>query len=271
MRRIPVNDAFTPGAVLWGLCHHTERGVWALEYRDVVAGGDGGRWDGAEITANVVVVHLDARGQRSEAPAGKLRVAAYQFAGVRVGAPFDADGDGDDEVTLHGTRAAPFSYGSSGILLTAHSGKIAPYPKAQGIDVAGVEDVDGDGRLDLLTPGPFPPDDEVVCGDWKGSNDPPLLLAAHARGDGAFSFDDAKKECPKAPAPPLIVNSFAFDNLRNVRCARLWGASPAAVTAAVQKTCRAEAKSCPPTHGACLHFATLTAWAKAKPPLRLAK
>jgi hypothetical protein len=271
-----VNDAYTPDAVLWGLCAHTERGVWALEYRDVAVSGADARWDGAEINANVVVVHLDAQGKRSEAPAGTLRVAAFQFAGVRVGTPFDADGDGDDEVTLHGTRAAPFSYGSSGILLTARGGKIAPYPKAQGIDVAGVEDVDGDGRLDLLTPGPFPPDDEIVCGDWKGSNDPPLLLAAHARGDGAFSFDDAaaiayaKKECPRAPSS-VIVDAFSFDNRRNVRCARLWGASPAAVGAAVRKTCRAEAKGCPPKSGECLHFATLTAWATAKPPLRLAK
>jgi hypothetical protein len=138
------------------------------------------------------------------------------------------------------------------------------------LTVVDLRDVDGDGRSDLLTPGPF----EAMVPNVHDTPVPdhgPLLLA-HA-GPKGYALDDgvarayAVRVCPVRPtrlvlplgagspgapddAPPFWLSEHRAEALARVVCARLWGLSRASL----------EAAGLP---------AFLTHWVSVRPPLSL--
>jgi len=119
--------------------------------------------------------------------------------------------------------------------------------------VIGLRDVDGDGRSDLLTPGPF----EAMVPNVHGTpvRDHGPLLLAHATADGGYSMNDhvavahARRLCPKrpqsltlpldpkekgvtVPAVPFYLTERRAEGFTRVVCARLWGVPRSALDAA---------------------------------------
>jgi hypothetical protein len=130
---------------------------------------------------------------------------------------------------------------------TADSGaRIAPYPPATSFTPIGIQDVDTDGRPDL-----------VVTFFGTGKDAPPTSrrFAAHSLADGSFSIKDAaavawaQKQCPSDPQ--LDLSTFDGAVADAMICSAIWGHD-------LSKAC--SGKSCPP-------------WAdklaKTKPPLSL--
>ena len=116
----------------------------------------------------------------------------------------DVDGDGEPEVLVR--RAS--SLGRESVLLTARNGVIREYTD---LLVGALEDVDRDGRMDVLTPGPYgaAAKDGGTARDALGfwSSD---LFVAHSGTDGVLRLDDAvakaqfQKRCAKRPELSLI-------------------------------------------------------------------
>jgi hypothetical protein len=144
---------------------------------------------------------------------------------------FDWDGDGESEVwvaTRIGSTDAEEQ--SEGSILSWQGGKIAPYPNAADLAIDAVEDVDADGRPDL------------ILRTWKtrvtDSAHPGALPAtsvravAHSLPDGTFSKKDAaavayvQKQCPTAPKLEGLAGGTLTDG-DVIACALFW-AVPAA-------------------------------------------
>jgi hypothetical protein len=152
----------------------------------------------------------------------------------------DYDGDGLDEVlAVHESHHHEGSPKSEARVLTFKKGAIVPYAPARGIVIDGVEDIDGDGRPDLLTRGPYA---KASRADAFGNAWPiaPIVFAAHARADGTFATADdaararAHKSCPARPILPLLGDD--SDALKIV-CSRLWGVPTSALIAEIRTVC----------------------------------
>ncbi|APR86813.1 hypothetical protein A7982_12162 [Minicystis rosea] len=275
--KIPRRDDFSPDWFAEHVCVATPRGLWAIAYDHVkvtpVAGPSADSSGSVEIDAPWSLVHVDAAGKRTAMHGGTLHIASYRAADARVFEPFDYDGDGDDEVLLRTSHGSWSAGESEGHVMTARGGTVTRYAPAASIDVAGVEDVDGDGRPDLLTFGPYRPETQ-----WCSFEPDPagrVELVAHALPGGDFSLKDAaasafaKRACPAKPTA-LTVDKFDAGSMTAVRCARLWGRSEAEAVRAIRRTCTGQLEQCG-QHGKgnCLHFDAMMAWAKATPPLQL--
>ena len=162
---------------------------------------------------------------------------------------FDFDGDGEDEAILTGASwvrdgaSAPYAR-----MWTLKGKKIEPYARAP--EFASTDDIDDDGRPDLLTNGPYvavpSSDSPEACGASEQRVTGPLL-ALHARPDGTFSAVDeqaltyAKRACPGRPKNILIkqTGNSQRGSADNLACARMWGVSETDITAMVTKECHA--------------------------------
>jgi hypothetical protein len=150
----------------------------------------------------------------------------------------DLDGDGDPEAFVFGGSADEGPDETWFELLTFKNGRIESYAPAKGIEIADVQDVDGDGRFDLLSPGPY---NRVTQASALGGTFPAFggALVMHTLPDGTFSATDAvakdflKKECP-LQKPPLGPES----TFNDILCARAWGASEADVMKALNARCK---------------------------------
>lgn len=162
----------------------------------------------------------------------------------------DYDGDGEPEllrmtdVRMH--EAAP-RHGSQ--VLTFKNGNLTPYSKAPSQTVWSAQDFDDDGRMDLVTRGPFA---GVTMKNVFGAELPiaPRIFAAHSLKDGSFSStDDAataftKQACPSKPTLDLDIaqDSAKADELAQlVVCARVWGATEQEIVVAWKKSCGGDA------------------------------
>ena len=198
------------------------------------------------------LVHAAADGTRTSVrpwsegpsgPEGNLTCAAGDEC-VTVAAPvaFDHDGDGEPEVFVRvGTERPAGASTFHGRVWTFRDGAVDVYPPARAWVVAAMRDVDGDGRPELLTHGRYVAEAPGACGRAPTLAVGPLL-AAHALADGRFSEGDAvarradRAQCPASTADPTTVLATtaagavdpAATFVRAV-CARLWGASAAAV------------------------------------------
>ncbi len=175
---------------------------------------------------------------------GERYISAFVFG--------DIDGDGDPEVFVSGGYNQEGPDPIWGRVFTFKNGAIRDY--APGFEVRGAADVDHDGRLDLMTPGPY----ASIKAKWNGVYEYAVIggvFTAHALAGGTFSMTDAVaksallKECPRK-APLAVAQSFDIDQTsHDILCARVWGASEADVRSALAGRCKsfddADPNACP--------------------------
>ncbi|MDO9016887.1 MAG: VCBS repeat-containing protein [Myxococcales bacterium] len=240
------------------------------------------------------LVHASAEGARASVrpwsegitgPEGNL-VCAPGDECVTVEAPslFDHDGDGEPEVFVRVATVRERGAGSfHGRVWTFRDGAVDVYPPSRPWMVAAVRDVDNDGRPDLLTHGHYLAEAPGPCGRAPVLATGPLL-AVHSLPDGRFSLDDAaarradRVACPAATASAEAVVVTTPDGrvdpaatfVRAV-CARLWGASAAAVTRRLQASAeavRAGGARCA-TRPRSSNLDVLVEWVQQMPPVDL--
>ena len=160
------------------------------------------------------------------------------------------------------------------------SDHIELYAPLKDVIVQDLKDLDGDGRLDATSFGPF----DRVSRDC----DSPILdrmtgpeLPLHGLPGGAFTWDDAmtraalKEVCPARPRtfvpPPGVLPKnpdIPLFERERVACARLWGASTQAIEAQLTRECPPR-PSRPCEAQSCRGSEYLHDFAKATPPLVL--
>jgi hypothetical protein len=252
-------------------CYRSKKGAWGLAAEfvtfDVVTSS--GEGEGLP-PGNWYVLHVDERGVL----ATSLALLARRSDNVLSSYPsymtwkepvlFDFDGDGEDEFVVTGTDHVH----EGGVQVFGQAWTVTrkgyPPESIQQYELRGgfdtfydVIDFDGDGRPDLVTHGLYEADSTLhTCSSFHHVDYGPPLLA-HSLKDGAFSTEDAVaaryalRSCPQRPAsllePAPKGASPAEPALLNVICARLWGASEAAVVKMIKTECGLPA---PP--GACV-------------------
>ncbi len=248
-------------------CHTSSNGAtWGLRVDDVVDLGA----EPCKTGWLVRLVHVDLNGAETAVVPGisqNQRAHTYNVAldmKVQDVLFFDWDGDGDDEVFVHGVRGTgdqpeeeraqiwSFLSGDAGT-------RIAPFPPSSSFTIVGTQDVDADGRPDLMV---------TFFGTGKDAPPTSRRFAAHSLKDGTFSVKDTaavtwgEKQCPSDPT--LDLSSFDGAVADAMVCAEIWGhdlskACPPRVRSAGTESSGA-GKSCPP-------------WAeklaKTKPPVSL--
>lgn len=213
-------------------CRATPAGVWSLALapaRFLLEGEP-------HITADTALTWAPAAGPPASL-ATSLVSEQFPLSSTYPGLEraFDWDGDGAPEVVL---RVARYVFEApepdTVTLYTARGGVVRPYAPAQGFErILAVEDVDADGRPDLILPSPWRHCDR--CGMMGVWHDGPTL-AAHALPDGTFSTRDdvarawVMRQCERAPRGGP---DDALDVL-DLACARAWGQPPDAVVAAAR-------------------------------------
>jgi hypothetical protein len=159
------------------------KGSWALRVDDFIELpdefaawdlADGGREVPTKVGFAVVLVHRDASGNETthalphaEKWGGIDGGRALDVSLARLSGPGnslyltllhaeDINGDGDPELLVEGSAVDHEGSEESWTeLFTYRSGAIVSYAPAKNIKVMDIGDVDGDGRADLLTPGPY--------------------------------------------------------------------------------------------------------------------
>jgi hypothetical protein len=158
-------------------------------------------------------------------------------------AVFDYDGDGIVEAISnqesHGEDDGPPDHYN---VHAIRNGSVVEYPPAHGLSVASVDDVDKDGRPDLL----------VVSHAANTSNgghagtEAHFIGLAHSLPAGIFSLSDAavqafyRARCRAVPSSIVSRKGNHRDDVAtgtNIVCARAWGMSEAAVGTALQSSC----------------------------------
>jgi len=238
-------------------CHTSQNGAtWGLRVDDVVDLGE----EPCKTGWLVRLVHIDVNGNESAVVPGisqTLRAHTYNTSiDTRLSDVtfFDWDGDGEDEVFVRGTRGTNDRPDEERAQLwtfqsTDGGSRIAPYPPAASFTLIGIQDIDGDGRPDLMI---------SLFGTGKDSPPTSKRFAAHSLKDGTFSMHDAaavawaEKQCPSDPT--LDFSEWGATAADELVCAAVWGHD-------LSKVCRMlDAGACPP-------------WAeklaKTKPPLSL--
>lgn len=277
---------------LFGDCHHTENGVWAIVLDDLVPVvrdmGAVNRLDGHWAIAHTDPVG-DHRVQRSPALPSVGRDArddprnfvAGHPTSLRIHDPvlFDYDGHGESEIVVVADEET-VDYGTvtRGRVWAFTGDAIEPYPPARDIVVIATRDADRDGRPDLAMSAPYVGDWVDYCSRHNTAVAGPTLIA-HSRADGSFSMTDevavaaAREVCPEDPAPIVVVDgSGAVDNARtarNVACARIRGMSAARVAASVRSGCRHGSRAGGRCTEGCNDVGMLARWAEMTPPVQL--
>jgi hypothetical protein len=226
-------------------------------------------------------VHLDATGKRAEGLPHAFEATEWRSFRFET-LLFDYDGDGEPELLLKVDTTVHSGTGVARLeVLTGTGGAVRPYPPAASFAATSWEDVDGDGRPDLLFAGEPPEDIEEPTGDMNTSTFHDLLLAAHSVDGGRFSASDgaaadfARSQCPAPPSTIVAMADGAVnepESVKNVHCARLWGVPTADLKAQIARDC------VPPTdHGrgprgphTCSNIDLMMEWAAFVPPVSLA-
>lgn len=270
---------------LFGQCFAHPGGAWLVTLDSMKPGE---QW-GPSLDVRWSLTHVDDRGARASLAPGRShdRVVGPDEKNLLVGGEdslsaelvaFDWDGDGVPEIV-------PLVRGKDhegpdfvrGRVFTLKRGAVELYAPAAGLIAEQVADVDHDGLPDLRTRAGFSAPSSGCESGFDATLDGPAWLA-HARPDGTFSLGDevaareAMKHCPAPPRPllPAGAEGDAGVMAQAILCARIWGASAEVVLEALEAACpRAPGRGegCPA--GECQDRATLDAWARAAPPLRL--
>ena len=268
-------------------CAAAPGGTWSLELetlsRPEAAGHRvEGRWalvftgrDGARLTVRPAMADgaaepnfIDSLGERNRGP--------HSLAAC------DYDGDGTPEaVTVATGREHEGPSEARAQVWTVHDGAIVPYAPAAALDADDAEDVDGDGRPDLLTHLGYEASATAAGSGFEYVLAGPLFVA-HATPQGGFALDDAvalaeaERRCSPAPASvivPVEEGQFGVDDALTagaIVCARLRGAPAGTTVATVRRAC---GRSQPGPDGArtfaCNATEQLVEMARRAPPLRL--
>jgi len=272
-------------------CVETPRGAWGLTIGALTATGDaiGGRWS---------IVHVDPAGKRvSVFPDATFAVGGggqesvtqnqnLEWSGTMRIVPaapvlFDFDGDGSPEAVVVVRIDVVQESGNSvrvlrGRVWTAREGKVTLYGPARELIVEEIQDVDGDGRPDIITHVPYADTTTIQCGSEDAYPVYGPILLAHSLADGTFARADtqavlfAKRACAILPSPALVderdrpqIIDFAT-SARNIACARLWGSDKGALVSEIAARCH-PINEC----STCDDKAMLERWANMDPPLRI--
>jgi hypothetical protein len=184
-------------------------------------------------------------------------VKSRAFDAIRIDEPraFDYDGDGEAELVLSGASPERFATADDvlesdelgfGAILRASDGGVRELAATAALNISGFEDIDGDGRPDVLMTS-FIDGADADVGTWTFLGP---RLAAHSLESGTFSTDDVavtewvRRECRSANLEQVHARGL----FRAAMCARLLGASPSEVSKRYGARCRALESSA--THGA---------------------
>jgi hypothetical protein len=221
------------------LCRTDARGAWAywVEHASFAPmRDDAEEWNATE-RLRVARVTLDGRVILAEGtvpslldpPQGDPRFIETQdpnccYSGYSVGEPRvafvnDQDGDGIPELAVTAEYYVEGSSARTASIFRFDGSRV----ERRNLDFDAVEDVDRDGRIDLI----FQHSDDAGedCDTGFSAYVSGQRYLAHAQPDGSLSFDDAsaveysRKECPEPPR--------ALANGQDVWCAKLYGLDPA--------------------------------------------
>jgi hypothetical protein len=268
----------------FGKCTKTKSGgAWGIGLRDLKEELHG-------VTAQVVALHVDAKGQHETSVVlqGTARTKDRAFASHDLDRvafdtqmDFDFDGDGEEEFVVIGhdqTKDGPRD--PMAYILELKNGSVQLYPPAKDLPIFRVEDVDRDGRPDFISYGPYRARIGARCNGAPAQVVGPAMLV-HSLPNGTFSLTDekaisfAKEHCDKPGFTVARDDEKRVDDEQtfvNVACARMWGMSEAQAVSAIAQSCtaiRGEASCKDSSLTSCVYPAEMTAWARAKPPLSL--
>jgi hypothetical protein len=245
------------------LCVSSARGTWALVVERAVTSGPPGEAASSSIRFAVALVHVDAEGHETSVLPNKELHDTWKLDGgslvtnvsleptwgsiaLAVLGTFDYDGDGESEILLEGHAADEGANRHTTEAWTFHDGKVVPYGPLRGVEILAVEDVDNDGRPDVVSAGPYARVQAVsgIGGTYRVA---PPLFARHSLPGGAFSEADAvardfsRSKCPRKPLLDFGTGpgatQFNDDVAESVVCARLWGATAAEIRRAWEAVC----------------------------------
>lgn len=280
-------------------CHASPRGTWSVEAESLrrwrpagsvdteISHDYAGRWalvfttpDGRRAVAHP---EPDPRGTYNADATNIIVVSGLVGIIPRRFASFDYDGDGIPEVaSVIATHQHEAPHYARAQVWTVRDGHAVSYAPAQGIAAVDVEDVDEDGRPDLITHLGY----EAESGG-RGSGFGYHLVgprfAAHATAAGAFATDDpaaiaaARRACPPRTGS-VIVRVEGGSGVRDVEtaqaivCARLRGAPSEPIVREVRRACapRRDPPGAEP-RAMCDNPEILIEWARRAPPLRLSE
>jgi hypothetical protein len=265
-------------------CFPTPKGAWALELGPIhpTTSVRDGKLVTERLAGSYHALHLvDAPPRRSEGPPVPFVVS--EWASFMLDQQlFDYDGDGEPELLLHIQTTEHTAAGnSSESVFTASGGTVQQYGPAAAFRATLSEDIDSDGRPDLLYTG-----EEAFRID--GTSDTrhtsmvlEVLFAAHSLPDGQFSARDVasiaylKTQCPAPPASVVVQAFGSVDeeaSVKNVHCARAWGVSTADIKAQINRDCVRPTKADRGRKGpkTCSNFDMMMTWAEFVPPVSLA-
>ncbi len=223
---LPAELTATLERKIW--CASDGRHAWALTIDSVSAQLVDGELDGTWSLS-----HRTADGLRIAMPPQPLA----RVEDLRARMLSDYDGNGGAELLLNVERRGDCP-GEFGTLLTVQHDKIVPYPSTAALStIREAQDIDGDGRPDLLVRAEFvnhkalcDPDDELR---FCLSVGPQLALVAMP--DGSFSANapaakqQAMRACPERPQAIVVRqadNPDAIDDTETASqaaCAWIWG------------------------------------------------
>jgi len=272
-------------------CTPTRDGGWGIRLSGVQnQGGDiWGRWsivhgggDSTGVAPDTAPGAPASGGPESVATASNLQWTANRRIVPLAPVLYDFDADGEPEAIV---IVETVDVAESGRTTTTRRGRVwrgrgtavELSPSARELTVEEVRDVDGDGRPDLVTHGPYVGFAAVKCGseDIYPVLGPPLL--AHAVVGGRFELADAtaigfaRASCAATPADVMVVEAGGQgvdlpQSARNIACARLRGQGTTPLLARITDACA------PPPGAACQPCdepALLERWARLPPVLRV--
>lgn len=225
-------------------------GRWELELAELASGPlseerDGGT--GQRITGRAALAFVDASDRRlvGTPRAFEVREAEDWWSADRIEprGHFDLDGDGLEELFVWvGHDAYEATSVGEIVVMTVRDGGVIPYaPASVGVPIHAVEDVDADGRPDLVSCTPY-------CGTspWGASPVPAGGPPNEYRSleDGTFSNTDpvvmsrVREACPAFPTqflPESASEEGYVDSITAVSCARIHGASTEEIVGAIRQ------------------------------------
>ncbi|MFO0629063.1 MAG: VCBS repeat-containing protein [Polyangiales bacterium] len=257
----------------FGRCERTTSGRWAIVLDTLRAdpsseGRASGRW---------AFVHVDGNGEHEVRVTRDAEWEDMVRPELTTFVLFDYDGDGEQELvwSVH-TSVSEGADRHVGGVMTFQHGAITALDGTADFAPYATEDVDQDGRPDLIGHAPYDDEgDDSPSGFTYNLHGPRLVL--HALANGAFSANDAVAKQYARRACPARVNA-VFPTRGDVEggpfvaCARMWGVTVAQTRAAITRQCASaeEVGASRPHRGVlCGDSRVLHRWAALAPPLTL--